>query len=462
MTIDAARFTEALPVGARTQDGQGGGATIDVAQFIDERPVSSYQWSVFIAAMAVATLDGYDLQSMALAAPTVAKEWGVELKSFGPVFTATPVGMVVGALVLGPIADRWGRKAPTIIATTLFGLFSLLTAFAPSIEVMALFRFLMGLGTGGILPNLIALVSEYAPQRTRASLTTLTFSAIPFGSMLGGLLATWLIPTYGWQSVFHVGGILPLVIAAWCVWRLPESIRFLAARGDRHAQIAGILGKVAGGKALSPDARFTVPEQSRAKVSLSRLFGPGRTGPTVLITLVLAFNTFMLYFLLSWLPAVMNLAGLSQRGALLATVLPNLGGVIGAILLGRFIDRFDGFRVMAVGGLIAGTTVLIVGFGHAHGAVLIPALFFAGTCIMGGQPAIYVLLASLYPTTIRATGAGFALGAGRVGSIIGPVAGAWVLAMGWGVHEIFMMAAAPGFGVALSLWTISRIRRNFS
>lgn len=435
--------------------------TTDVASLIDERPVSRFQWGVFATAMAVATLDGYDLQSMALAAPSIAKEWGIEPKAFGPVFTATPIGMVVGALMLGPIADRWGRKAPTIIATTLFGLFTLLTPFATSIEMMALFRFMMGLGTGGILPNLIALVSEYAPQRTRASLTTLTFSAIPFGSMLGGLIASWLIPAHGWQAVFYVGGVIPLLIAAWCVVKLPESIRFLAARGDRHEQIAAILRRI-GGNELAINTHFTVPEVSQAKVSLSRLFGPGRTAPTLLITLVLAFNTFMLYFLLSWLPTVMNLAGLSTRGALLATVLPNLGGVIGAILLGRFIDRFDGFRVMAVGGLIAGSAVLVVGFGHAHVAILIPALFFAGTCIMGGQPAIYVLLASLYPTTIRATGAGFALGAGRVGSIIGPVAGAWVLAMGWNVQEIFAMAAAPGFAVALSLWTISRISRNFS
>jgi AAHS family 4-hydroxybenzoate transporter-like MFS transporter len=410
--------------------------------------------------MAVATLDGYDLQSMALAAPSIAQDWGVEPKSFGPVFTATPIGMVFGALLLGPIADRWGRKAPTIIATTLFGLFTLLTPFATSIEMMAVFRFMMGLGTGGILPNLIALVSEYAPRRRRASLTTLTFSAIPFGSMLGGLIASWLIPTHGWQWVFYAGGVIPLLVAAWCVVKLPESIRFLASRGDSNQRIATILQKI-GAENVPRDAQFYVPDVSAGKVSLSRLFGPGRTAPTLLITLVLALNTFMLYFLLSWLPTVMNLAGLSTRGALLATVLPNLGGVIGAIMLGRFIDRYDGFRVMAVGGLIAGTAVLTVGLGHASGAVLIPALFFAGTCIMGGQPAIYVLLASLYPTTIRATGAGFALGAGRVGSIVGPVAGAWVLTAGWSVQEIFAMAAAPGFVVAVCLWIISRIRRDF-
>jgi MFS transporter, AAHS family, 4-hydroxybenzoate transporter len=435
--------------------------TIDVARFIDERPVSGYQWSVFIAAMAVATLDGYDLQAMALAAPTIAAEWGIEPSAFGPVFTATPIGMVIGALLLGPVADRWGRKGPVIIATTLFGLFTLMTAFATSIEAMAAFRFLMGLGTGGILPNLIALVSEYAPQRTRASLTTLSFSAIPFGSMLGGFMASWLIPSYGWHSVFYVGGVIPLVIATWCMLRLPESIRFLAARGDSHKRIAAILTRVSG-EPVSPQQSFTVPDYSKAKASLSRLFGPGRTGPTLLMTFVLACNTLMLYFLLSWLPTVMKLAGLSAREAMLATVLPNLGGVIGAILLGKFIDRYDGFRVMAVGGVIAGTGLLAIGLGHAHGAVLIPALFLAGTCIMGGQPAIYALLAALYPTTIRSTGAGFTLGVGRLGSIVGPAAGAWVLALGWNVQEIFTLAALPGFGVALSLWAIGRMRRAFS
>jgi len=447
---------------ARSIDERSLSGSIDVARFIDERPVSGYQWGIFITAMAVATLDGYDLQSMALAAPSIAAEWGIEPKSFGPVFTATPLGMVFGSLLLGRIADRWGRKIPTIIAISLIGLFSLLTAFAPSLEVLAVFRFLMGLGTGGILPNLIALVSEYAPQRTRASLTTLSFSAIPFGSMLGGLIASYLIPTHGWHSVFYVGGIIPLAIAAWCVVHLPESIRFLAASDGRRQQITAILGKISPGERFGDDVRFTVPEHSQAKVSLSRLFGPGRTAPTLLMTLVLAFNTFMLYFLLSWLPTVMNLAGLSERGSLLSTVLPNLGGVVGAIVLGRFIDRFEGFRVMTIGGLVAGTAVLLVGFGYAQPAVLIPALFFGGTCIMGGQPAIYALLASLYPTTIRATGAGFTLGAGRVGSIIGPAAGAWVLAQGWNVQEIFVMAAAPGFGVALCLWIIGRIHRDFT
>jgi AAHS family 4-hydroxybenzoate transporter-like MFS transporter len=435
--------------------------TIDVARFIDERGVSRYQWSVFIAAMAVATLDGYDLQSMALAAPSIAAEWGVEPRSFGPVFTATPVGMVFGALLLGFMADRWGRKVPVVIATTLFGLFTLLTPFATTIEAMAVCRFLMGLGTGGILPNLIALVSEYTPQRRRASLTTLAFSAIPFGSMIGGLLATWLIPTFGWRSVFYVGGVIPLLIAAWAIARLPESIRFLAARGGNQVRIATILSRVSG-EPMDPKTEFTVPDFSQAKVSLRRLFGPGRTGPTVLMTLVLACNTLMLYFLLSWLPTVMKLAGLSSQGALLATVLPNLGGVIGAIVLGRYIDRFDGFRVMTIGGLIAGSGLLLIGFGHSVSWVLIPALFFAGTCIMGGQPAIYALLASLYPTTIRSTGAGFTLGVGRVGSIVGPMAGAWVLALGWNVQEIFALAAVPGFGVALSLWAIGRMRRDFS
>jgi MFS transporter, AAHS family, 4-hydroxybenzoate transporter len=447
--------------GAVAHSSVAGASQVDVARFIDERPVSRLQWSIFATAMVIATLDGLDLQSMALAVPAIAREWGVAPTMFSAVFTATPLGMVVGALTLGPLADGWGRKKPVIIATLLFGVFSLLTAFAPSLLVMATCRFLMGLGTGGILPNLIALVSEYAPVKRRGALTTLTFSALPFGSMVGGLLAGWLIPDFGWQSVFYVGGLVPLAIAAWSAVRLPESIRFLAARGDQQAVIATILRKIDPDARLGSTTRFTVPEFSRTRVSIARLFGPGRTAPTVLITLVACLNTFMLYFLLSWLPTVMKLAGLSTRAALLSTVLPNFGGVCGAIALGRLIDRFGGFKVTSIAGLIAGGSALIVGYGYSQPAILIPALFFAGSCVMGAQPALYVVIASLYPTTLRSTGTGFALGVGRIGSFIGPLAGGWVLAHGWSVREIFIMAALPGFGAALALWTIGRVPRDF-
>lgn len=438
-----------------------GTSQVDVARFIDERPVSRLQWSVFATAMAIATLDGLDLQSMALAGPSVAREWGIEPTALSVAFTATPLGMVFGALTLGPLADGWGRKRPVIIATLLFAVFSLLTAFAPSLPVLAAFRFLMGLGTGGILPNLIALVSEYAPAKRRGALTTLTFSALPFGSMLGGLVAGWLIPDFGWRSVFYVGGLVPLAMAAWAAWRLPESIRFLAARGDRDADIAVLLRRIDPAARFTPSTHFTSADYSQKRVSIGLLFGPGRTWPTLLITLVAALNTFMLYFLLSWLPTVMKLAGLSTRAALLSTVLPNVGGVVGAIVLGRLIDRFGGFRATAVGGLIAGSAALVVGFGYQEPAILIPALFFAGSCVMGGQPALYVVIASMYPTTLRSTGTGFALGAGRVGSFIGPLAGGVMLANAWSVREIFIVAALPGFAAALALAAVSLLPRNF-
>ncbi|HVW68984.1 MAG TPA: MFS transporter [Steroidobacteraceae bacterium] len=438
-----------------------GTSRVDVARFIDERRVSRLQWGTFITAMVIATLDGLDLQAMALAAPAVAREWGVAPTVFSAAFTATPLGMVVGALTLGPVADGWGRKWPVIIATVLFGVFSLLTAFAPSLAVMALCRFLMGLGTGGILPNLIALVSEYAPARRRGALTTLTFSALPFGSMAGGLLAGWLIPELGWRSMFYVGGLVPLLIAAWSAVHLPESLRFLAARGGREREIAALLKRIDPQVSFAAGAVFTVPDHSSRRVSIALLFGPGRTVPTVLITLVAALNTFMLYFLLSWLPTVMKLAGLSTRAALLSTVLPNVGGVVGAIVLGRLIDRFGGFKVTSLGALVAGVASLVVGFGYSRPVILIPALFFAGSCVMGAQPALYVVIASLYPTTLRSTGTGFALGAGRVGSFIGPIAGGLALSRGWSVLEIFAMAAAPGFGAALALAWLARSPRDF-
>src|SRR5437868_13313194 len=163
--------------------------------------------------MLITLLDGFDLQTISLAAPLLAEKWSVSAQSFGPVFAAGPMGMAVGAIFLGMLADRMGRKRLIIATTAIFGLFSLLTAFAPSLPGLTACRFLTGLGLGGLLPNLIALTTEYAPSRLRGFLTTLTFCGLSFGSMLGGVFGAWLMPAFGWQSIFVAGGVMPLLVA---------------------------------------------------------------------------------------------------------------------------------------------------------------------------------------------------------------------------------------------------------
>jgi MFS transporter, AAHS family, 4-hydroxybenzoate transporter len=434
---------------------------IDVAQFIDERPLSNFQRRIYASGMLITLLDGLDLQTVSLAAPVLAEQWGVSAKDFGAVFAAGPMGMALGALTLGALADRIGRKRLIIIATVVFGLCSLLTVFAGTLSTLALLRFLTGIGLGGVMPNLIALSSEYAPSRLRGTLTTLTFCGLSLGSMLGGVLGAGLMPMYGWQSIFIVGGIMPLLVAAWLPWGLPESIRFLVARGEQSDRIAQTLRRIAPAEMISADATFTVPDASTEKASFLRLFGHGRTTPTVLLTLIVVLNSFSLYFVLNWLPTLMKLGGLSTRDALLSSVVLNGAGGVGAVVIGSLMDRYGSVRIMSLTCLLAACGVASIGIAAGSAISLIPVLIVAGGTVLCTLLGMYVVIAEIYPTPIRATGAGFALGVGRVGSMIGPMAGGWALAASWSMPQAFFMAAVPVLLGAVLLQTVARVPRRF-
>lgn len=435
--------------------------TIDVADFVDNRPVSRFQVRVFASCLAIALLDGLDLQAMGLAAPTMMREWDVPAEAFATAFSAAPAGMVAGALMLGRMADLMGRKRLIIAATLLFGVCTMLTPFASTLTQLAVLRFVTGLGLGGVLPNLTSLVTEFAPRRLRGTLTTIAFSGLPFGSMIAGLLASWLIPTYGWPWLFYAGGLLPLAVAALAIFALPESVRFLTLRGGRQADAVAILRKLAPEEAIPADARLTLPEASGEPVSFARLFGPGRTGTTVLLALVVGLDLFMVYLLLNWLPTLLNNAGLSNENALLATVLVNTGGGVGAITWGVLLDRFGGFRVMSGAGVAAAAALIVLGFGHTQPALLVVALIVAGACTMGAMPGLYAVIGSVYPTAIRSTGAGAVLGTGRIGSVLGPAAGGLLVGLKWSVPAIFLVVAVPGLLWAAAMWLMIRLPRNF-
>ena len=302
---------------------------IDVRELIDTRAVSRFQWGVMATCMAIALIDGFDVQTMGIAAPALAREWGVPARAFGPVFAATPAGMLVGALVMGRLADRVGRRRPVIAATLVFAVGTALTAFAPTLEAMMVVRFVTGIGLGGVLPNLVLLVTEYAPRRLRGTLTTVTFSTLPFGAMLASLLAHALLPSYGWQSLFYVGGLLPVLVAGVALFRLPESVRFLMLGGERREEIARILRQVAAELPVDETTRFVARERDDIQVSFAALFGRGRTATTLLLMVAVALNMAMLYFTLNWLPMLLNRAGLSSEHALLCTVVVNTGGGLG-------------------------------------------------------------------------------------------------------------------------------------
>jgi AAHS family 4-hydroxybenzoate transporter-like MFS transporter len=423
---------------------QEGGA-IDVADFIDQQPVGGFQFRLLLICAAVLFLDGFDTQAIGYVAPALAREWGLSKGALGPVFSAGLFGLMIGALVLGPLADRVGRRKIIIFSTLAFGLGALATAFVHDVNTLLAIRLLTGLGLGGAMPNGIALTSEFNPRRRRAAMVMIMFCGFSVGAALGG-----------WRSVFVVGGAAPLLLVPILGMWLPESVRFLTLSGRANERVARLLGLISPQTAFPPAAQFVVHEPELAGMPVRHLFSQGRTLATLLLWVVFFMSLLDLYFLANWLPTVLNDLGVSvSRAAAIGSML-QVGGVTGALALGTLIDRFS-FRALALVYFMAVFAVGAIGqFGHSIVFVTM-AIFAAGFCIVGGQIAANALAAAFYPTSVRATGVGWALGIGRVGSIVGPLIGGVLLSMKWSPASVFMAAAAAALCAALAAFCLSRL-----
>ena len=429
---------------------------VDVAAFIDAQPVGAFQVKLLLTCAAVLFLDGFDTTAIGYVAPALAKEWDLARGALGPVFSAGLFGLMIGALLFGPLADRIGRKKIIILSTLAFGVGTLITAFVNDVNALFAVRLLTGLGLGGAMPNTIALTSEFSPHRRRATMVMVMFVGFSIGAALGGLLAAALIPQFGWRSVFVVGGAAPLVLAPVLTLRLPESVRFLALAGDAHQRVAQLLALVDPKAVFAQGTRFVVNEPALAGLPVRHLFQGGRTAATLLLWIVFFMSLLDIYFLSNWLPTVLNDLGASIAEAAAIGSMLQVGGVVGTFALGSIIDRFS-FRALALVYFIAVFAVGAIGqLGHSAVFVTI-AIFVAGFCIVGGQIAANALAAGFYPTSVRATGVGWALGIGRIGSIVGPLVGGVLLSLKWSAGEVFVAAAGAALCAALAAFFLSRI-----
>ena len=429
---------------------------IDVADFIDRQAVGGFQLKLLLICAGVLFLDGFDTQAIGYVAPALAKEWGLTKGALGPVFSAGLFGLMIGALLFGPLADRIGRKKIIIFSTLAFGIGALATAFVHDVNMLLAIRFLTGLGLGGAMPNAIAMTSEFNPRRRRATMVMIMFCGFSVGAALGGMLAAALIPHFGWRSVFVVGGIAPLLLVPILVLRLPESVRFLALTGRANERVAKLLGLINPAAAFAPTTRFVVQEPALPGIPVLHLFREGRTPVTLLLWVVFFMSLLDIYFLANWLPTVLHDLGASVSEAAAIGSMLQVGGVIGTFALGSIIDRFS-FRALALVYFIAVFAVGAIGqLGHSMVFVTM-AIFAAGFCIVGGQIAANALAAAFYPTSVRATGVGWALGIGRVGSIVGPLVGGVLLTMKWSTASVFMAAAGAALCAALAAFSLSRL-----
>ena len=375
-----------------------------------------------LCALAV-MMDGFDAQAMGFVAPALLAEWHITRMALSPVLSSGLVGMLAGALLFGPIGDRLGRKRVLVLCTLWFAFGSLLTARAHTVESMFWLRLATGFGLGGAMPNATALTAEYMPRRSRATGVMLMFCGFSMGAAIGGFVAAGIINRYGWPAVFIVGGLLPCITSLFLLG-LPESIRFLQER----------------------ETGFPV----------TQLFTERRARTTLLLWVMFFMSLLDLYFLNSWLPTVIHDAGVALDQAIVITAMFQVGGAVAAIVLGRMVDRQMSYAVLTWVYLGAAVCVFLIGLVNGTVADETAAVFAAGFCVIGGQTCSNSLAAESYPTAVRSTGVGWALGIGRIGSIVGPILGGLLLSFNWGVRRVFLTAAVPAVIAAGSAFALNR------
>ena len=437
-------------------------AVLDVRQFIDEQPFSRFQLLVAILCGAIAFMDGFDAQSIGYVAPALSSELQIARVALGPLISIGLVGMMIGALVFGPLADHFGRKPILLFCILTFGVMSLVTATANSIESFRIFRLITGFGLGGAMPNTIALTSEYMPKKFRATAVMTMFCGFSIGAAAGGFIAAGLISRFGWQAVFIVGGSIPLLIALLTFALLPESIRFLLLKGGHQDKVKKYLLRISPSAPVQAELSAGPDEKKSSGFPMKELFRHRRALVTPLLWLMFFMTLLNLYFLQNWLPTVMNDAGIKIETAIMITTLFQIAGVVGTITLGRLMDKHSNsaFKILAGAYLGAAISVFLIGESGVSIALLICTVSAAGFCVVGGQTASNALAADYYPTSIRSTGVGWCLGIGRIGGITGPILGGILLGMGGGARRVFWVAAIPALIATTAAFAVAAIRKK--
>ena len=430
----------------------GGAGQVNVQTLLNENPFSGYQYLIFALCFLIVLLDGFDTASIGYIAPSLVKEWGVSRPALAPVLSAALFGLAFGALSAGPLADRLGRKRLLIGAVLVFGVACLASSYAADLTQLSLLRFFTGLGLGAAMPNAVTLMSEYCPDRKRSTLTNAMFCGFPLGAAMGGFLAAWLIPSFGWRSVLLLGGIAPLLLAVVMLALLPESVRFMVHTGHSIVQLRAVLRRIAGASVDQVSAFYLTenrPQESGAGGLATVLSRPYRLG-TLMLWLAYFMGLVIFYALINWMPLLFKDAGMDPKTATLISALFPLGG-FGAILFGWLMDRWNPNRIIAIGFALTG--LAIWGIGQASGQIgaLVVLVLVAGTLMNTSQSSLPALAAAFYPTSGRATGVGTMLGIGRFGGIAGSFLIAELSARHMDFAGVFTVIAIPGLIAALAL-----------
>jgi AAHS family 4-hydroxybenzoate transporter-like MFS transporter len=440
----------ATPGAVNASDSAPDDQTVDVSAALDLAPFGPVQFTVLAFTFLSLITDGFDIQAIAFAAPVVTKLWAIERSALGPVFAAALFGMVIGAAGIGRFGDRYGRKTALVLGCALVAAGSLASAVASNPTDLAVYRFLTGIGIGGVLPSATALMFEFAPVAWRQIATAAALIGVPLGGMLGAALARSLIPEFGWRSLFVVGGAVPALLAV-AMWPLlPESPRYLVVQQPRSGELAGLLNRMVRRASFDSTAKFVTGGSSAPETGAVRaIFARAYRQETITLWVIFFTNVFSVYFFFNWLPTVLATAQLDFGLTVTGSLVFNLGGVLGAIAGSMLIGRFGSRRVLASFGAGAVVSVALTGANAVFDAnpaaggiaVLMWTMAAAGGCINAVQIGMLSVAANVYPTYCRSTGVGWALAVARFGGILSAFTGASFFALGLTARGFFFAIA---------------------
>ncbi|MAX80565.1 MAG: aromatic acid/H+ symport family MFS transporter [Crocinitomicaceae bacterium] len=425
--------------------------TVDIHHMIDNARFNRFHWSVLLWSFLIIIFDVYDLVIYGVVLPVLMDKWQLTPMQAGSLGSYALFGMMFGALIFGPISDRIGRKKSIIICLALFSSCTLINTFTVNPTQFGIARFFAGFGIGGLMPNAVALITEYAPKKIRALLTTIMFSGYAVGGMISAGLGIVLLPNFGWQSVFYVGA-LPLLLIPVIMRYLPDSIGFLV-RSKKNEEVGQILSKIDPSFTPSKDDNYYIPEKAPG-VSIVKLFKDNRGVSTAMFWVAFFMCLLMVYGLSSWLPKLMTEAGYPLGSSLSFLLVLNLGAMFGAIGGGWLGDKFHLKKVSIIYLAMAAISLSLLGF-KSNTFVLYLLLAIAGATTIGTQILLYAYVAQFYPMDIRSTGIGWASGVGRVGGIIGPLMGGALVGSGLPFQVNFIFFAIPGAIAAIAIGFVS-------
>ena len=431
--------------------------TVDINHVIDRDKLSPLQWLVFFLGFLVFFCDGLDTGIIGFVAPALLDDWGITKPQLAPVLSAALVGMSIGAIISGPLADKFGRKKVIVATTLLFAIFTIMCGLATSTQDLMIYRFITGIGLGAAMPNISTIVSEYMPIKRRAFLTGIAGCGFMLGISCGGILSAFLLESFGWAKVIIIGGVIPIILAVFLMLKLPESTQYLVKK-NKTQQAQGILEKIQG-HPFANNVQFklaTAEANTSDESPVKQVLGKYFWGSSML-WLCCFMSLLVFYLLTSWMPTILKTAGFSTQQFSLIAAIFQFGGVIGAVIMGWYMDKLNPTNVIRYAYLFAFILFIITGFVSSNFILFSISLFLIGALLVGAQSSLLPLSALFYPSTCRAVGVSWMHGIGRVGAIIGAFYGSLIFTFELSLSGIFYILAIPTVisFIALSIKVIS-------